>query len=199
MITSPLFNIAVAYLLGSLPFGVILGRFIAGVDVRKHGSGNIGATNVLRTLGLPFAIGTLILDVSKGIVAVVLARRAGLDLTWTIGAGLAVVVGHNWTIFLGFNGGKGIATTVGVLLMIVPQIALGFMVLWALVIAATRFVSLGSIVAATALPFMALVFREPSAVVVGCFVLGLMAVWRHKQNIQRLLAGKEHKLGQRVK
>ncbi|MCR4426238.1 MAG: glycerol-3-phosphate 1-O-acyltransferase PlsY [Firmicutes bacterium] len=195
----PLYPLLASYLIGSIPFGVILGKRLAGVDVRQFGSGNIGAANVLRTLGFPFAAATGILDAAKGVAAALLARWAGASPGWTVSLGIAAVAGHDWTPFLGFRGGKGIATTFGFLLVAAPRAALAFSIIWGLVLLLSRYVSLASIVASATIPVICLALRLPAEFVLGTAVLGAMAVWRHRSNIGRLLSGQEYKIGEKAK
>jgi glycerol-3-phosphate acyltransferase PlsY len=195
----------VAYLIGSIPTGFLVAR-AKGVDIRQVGSGNIGATNAFRVLGKGWGIGVLLLDFAKGLGAcllVPLVVRAGLDLppategavTLTLVAAVAAVLGHNFTVWLRFKGGKGIATSAGALAALVPW-ALGIgVVVWVLLFALTRYVSLGSIGAALSLP-VATWFttggNTPLTLLTGA--LGFMAVLKHRMNIQRLLTGTENRL-----
>lgn len=183
-----------AYLIGSIPFGVILGRAWTGVDVRKHGSGNIGATNVLRTLGLRFAAATFVLDAGKGAVAVLLARAIGAGHGVAALAGLLAVVGHNWPVFLDFRGGKGIATSWGFITATVPAAGLAFALIWVAIVIVTRYASLGSMIGATATPIVCLLVSAPWQYVAACTVVAVFAVLRHGANIRRLRAGNENRI-----
>ncbi|OPZ63321.1 MAG: Glycerol-3-phosphate acyltransferase [Firmicutes bacterium ADurb.Bin506] len=183
-----------AYLLGSIPFGVILGRAWTGVDVRKHGSGNIGATNVLRTLGFRFALATFVLDAFKGVLPVLLARVVGQGHGVVVLAGIAAVVGHNWPVFLGFRGGKGIATSWGFISAAVPAAGLVFALTWIAVVIVTRYASLGSMIGAAATPVVCLLVGAPWQYVMACIVIAVFAVVRHRANIRRLLEGNENTL-----
>ena len=201
----------VAYLLGSIPFGLIFGRAIAHVDIRKFGSGNIGATNVLRTLGWKAGIPTLIMDLAKAALAVLAGMLImgneplvmyGLDVHVQAAQALAAlmaVVGHNWSIYLKFKGGKGVATFIGGLLVINPLIALAGAVIGIGIALATRYVSLGSILGSLAVLLIvsgltALALIAPVYII---YILTAVAiiVYQHRANIQRLQAGKELKLG----
>ncbi len=189
---------AVAFLLGSIPTGYLVAR-AKGVDIRQHGSGNIGATNVFRTLGKPLGVLVFFLDALKGFAAVWLAARFGGPSAWpSILAAVAAIAGHNYTPWLGFKGGKGIATSAGVLIALMPWAVLAIAVVWFGVFFATRYVSLASICASAALPVAvgALWFYGcgGSAPLLGFSVLiAALAIWRHRSNIQRLMAGTEHR------
>lgn len=183
-----------SYLLGSIPFGLLVGKLF-GVDVRRTGSGNIGTSNVLRSLGTLPAIIVLVLDATKGAVPVLFADRVAID---PLLAGLMAVVGHNWPVFLAFRGGRGVATTLGLLIAYTPLVALFLFVLWALVVTFTRYISLASIVACIALPITFALIGESASAVTVAIVLGLFGVYRHIPNIQRLLSGTEHRFGERV-
>ncbi len=185
--------IAASYLLGSVPFGLILGRVWTGVDVRRYGSGNIGATNVLRTLGLRFALATFVLDAGKGALPTLLAKALGAGPSVAAVAGLAAVVGHNWPVFLQFRGGKGIATSWGFMMSAVPQAGIAFALIWMAVVALTRYVSLASMVGAVAVPIVCLLVGAPGAYVVASSAVAVFAVVRHKSNIQRLRSGTENR------
>ena len=189
---------AVAFLLGSIPTGYLVAR-AKGVDIRQHGSGNIGATNVFRTLGKPLGILVFFLDALKGFAAVWLAARFGGPSAWPpILAAVAAIAGHNYTPWLGFKGGKGIATSAGVLIALMPWAVLAIAVVWFGVFFATRYVSLASICASAALPVAvgALWFYGcgGSGPLLGFSVLiAALAIWRHRSNIGRLMAGTEHR------
>jgi glycerol-3-phosphate acyltransferase PlsY len=189
---------ALAFLLGSIPTGYLVAR-AKGVDIRQHGSGNIGATNVFRTLGKPLGVLVFFLDALKGFAAVWLAARFGGPSAWpSILAAVAAIAGHNYTPWLGFKGGKGIATSAGVLIALMPWAVLAIAVVWFGVFFATRYVSLASICASAALPVAvgALWFYGcgGSAPLLGFSVLiAALAIWRHRSNIQRLMAGTEHR------
>lgn len=193
-------GIIISYFVGSIPTAYIFGRALKGIDIRKFGSGNIGATNAFRVLGRGPGITVLLLDVLKGLVTVVvLAKFFPGELLWII-FGLTCVVGHIWTIFLGFKGGKGMATTLGVLLGLTFKIAglkivLGAAILiWLVTFIASKIVSLSSIVSAVSLPILAIVFRQSAVLISLSIVLSALVILRHKPNIQRLLQGKEPRL-----
>ena len=196
--------VIVAYLLGSISFSVIISKKLAGFDVREKGSGNAGSTNVLRTVGKKGAILTLICDCLKGVIAVLIAYIVSKTAQHTDGAvlvqiaGLAVVLGHTFPIFFNFKGGKGVATSLGVLLIINWQIGLICLVFALLLMALTRFVSLGSVSAAILFPVLT-IFIHTHYIVDGSYIifallLGAFVVFNHRANVKRLLEGKENKL-----
>lgn len=196
--------VIVAYLLGSISFSVIISKKLAGFDVREKGSGNAGSTNVLRTVGKKGAILTLICDCLKGVIAVLIAYIVSKTAQNTDGAllvqlaGLAVVLGHTFPIFFNFKGGKGVATSLGVLLIINWQIGLICLVFALLLMALTRFVSLGSVSAAILFPVLT-IFIHTHYIVDGSYIifallLGAFVVFNHRANVKRLLEGKENKL-----
>lgn len=203
--------IIIAYLLGSIPFGLIISKRMAKVDIRQHGSGNIGATNVFRVLGARYGLLTAVLDVSKSIISVLLAMLimgndvimlAGYDIHMQLAqilAALMVMVGHNWSVYIGFKGGKGVATFFGGLLIINWMVALAALVVAAIAILITRYVSLGSILASIGalLTFAALAILAVTAPIY--LIYGLLAaaliIYQHRSNILRLQAGTEARLG----
>jgi glycerol-3-phosphate acyltransferase PlsY len=191
--------IAVGYGLGSIPTGLLIARWQAGVDIRQHGSGNIGMTNVLRAVGKGAAALTLVGDLAKGLVPVLLAC-AWLTSPWAIGlVALAAIIGHMYPLFAGFHGGKGVATTLGVFIPLLPGPLLIAFVVWAACIAFRRQISLGSLAAAVSLPIAALLWGSPAAYVFSALVAAALIWYRHCENIQRLLIGTEPTISQRVK
>lgn len=186
--------ILIAYLLGNFSTSYIVGKLIAKIDIRQHGSGNAGSTNVLRTLGAKPAAVAFIGDCLKGILAVYLAIQFG-DETLPLIAGIAVVIGHNWPIFLGLKGGKGIATTIGVVFVIDPLAALVCVVFGVIILYRFRYVSLASISAISLLPLLS-ILKGFNHFLFG-MILCLMAIYRHRENIQRLINGNERKIGER--
>lgn len=197
-------SLLACYLIGGIPFGYLAGR-MCGVDLRKEGSGNIGATNALRVLGRKWGIPVFALDVLKGFVPLVVlqvflvAGNIPADLFLACCAG-AAVLGHNFTPYLGFRGGKGMATSAGVLLALIPLALLATLLLWGVVFRISRYVSLGSILASLALPVFILLLYPGRAyyLAAGCF-LGLMGIWRHRSNIRRLLEGTENRFEKKKK
>jgi glycerol-3-phosphate acyltransferase PlsY len=196
---------AAAYLLGSIPFGLLVGKLLAAADVRKAGSGNIGATNVARVAGPLAGILTLLLDAAKGAFAVLLAARlTNESALWMMIAGLCALLGHCFPIWLGFHGGKGVATAAGVYLVLCPPAFLGAVILFILVVLYWRFVSLGSMSAAAAMPLLIYFFwaphhAPPYAVTFGSLAAALLIVYKHDANIQRLVQGDEPKFSFRKK
>ena len=192
-----------AYLLGSIPFGYLIVKMRRGTDVRASGSGNIGATNVTRVAGKTAGVATLLLDTGKGYVAVWLAMRwSHENIRWIMAAALAAIVGHMFSCWLGFRGGKGIATGLGVFLPISWQAVLAALVVWIVVVAFWRYVSLGSVVSAAALPILVYLFYAPGhapprAVSLGTVVIVILIIFKHRENIGRLIAGTESRLGRR--
>lgn len=184
--------VIVAYFLGSIPTGLLLAR-AAGVDIRTSGSGNIGATNVYRTLGRSVGVMTLVGDCLKGLLPVLAAGYLGLSEPWIALVGLAAFLGHVYTIFLGFKGGKGVATALGVFLGVAPLAVAGALVVFIAVVWKSRYISLGSITAAAVMPgLVALLDRRPPLVLMAV-VIAALVVWKHRENIQRLRAGTENR------
>jgi acyl phosphate:glycerol-3-phosphate acyltransferase len=200
--------VLLAYLLGAIPFGYLLVRFVftSGEDIRDVGSGGIGATNVTRRAGKAAGILTYLLDVAKGVVAVLLMRLvANDDYFWIGAAAVAAIIGHIFPIFLKFRGGKGVAVGVGVYLAIAPLSVLSTLVLWGLIVYIWRYVSLGSILATAAVPLWTLLYYGwlmPHAHLLGLILVGVIGcaliVAKHHENIVRLMKGTENKIGQRI-
>jgi glycerol-3-phosphate acyltransferase PlsY len=190
----PLAVVVIAYLLGAIPFGYLLVKWKTGADVRAVGSGNIGATNVMRTSGRAAGAATLLLDIAKGYVAVWLAGRlTGQDMVWMSLAALAVMAGHAYPVFLGFKGGKAVASVVGAFLCLTPWALAAEVIIFVVVVAWTRTISMGSIVAAATLPLAAwLVMQAPWPAVGASVVAGAFVIYRHSSNIQRLRLGTEN-------
>ena len=195
-------GIIAAYLIGAVPIGYLVGRAFGVADIRRHGSGTIGATNVLRTAGRLPAILTLGGDIVKGYVAVVLggalaASAASGDQAAPAACAVAAVIGNCWSVFLGFRGGKGVATGLGALLRLVPLAVLPAAAVWLAVTVSFRWVSLGSILAALCVPLGALLLGHSAPSVLAALAISILIVTRHHANIARLLAGQEPKLGER--
>jgi glycerol-3-phosphate acyltransferase PlsY len=187
-----------AYLVGAVPIGWLVARAFGVGDIRRHGSGTIGATNVLRTLGRLPAIVTLLGDVLKGYLAVLLGSTLGGDQP-TVGAASAVaaVAGNCWSIFLGFRGGKGVATGLGALLPLVPLATLAAVPVFVAIVASFRYVSLGSLLATACVPLGALALGYPRVSVLASLVIAAIIIGRHHANIARLRAGTESRLGRK--
>jgi glycerol-3-phosphate acyltransferase PlsY len=189
--------IALAYLVGSIPFGLILSKLFAKRDIRSAGSGNIGATNVMRVLGKKLGVLTLMFDILKGAIFVILAEVVTYSEIWASLAGLAAFLGHLYPIYLNFRGGKGVATSVGIFLFLAPYALLVDIVIFLLVVYQTRYVSLGSIIAAALLPVILLVFSYSYVYVILAVIMGGFIILRHRDNIQRLKQGRETKFGEK--
>ena len=189
--------VLLGYLVGSLPTGLVVIRLLKGIDIRAHGSGNIGATNVFRVAGLPTAALVLLLDMAKGAVPVLLAEAWAPSPLVAVLAGLAAVAGHNWSLFLRFTGGKGIATSFGVLLVLSPAAAAVAALVWVVVVAITRYASLGSLLGIAAVPAAMWRRGEPREHLGFAALALLFAVYKHRTNIGRLLAGTELRITDR--
>jgi len=199
-------GLIVSYLLGSIPTAYLFGR-AKGIDIRQHGSGNVGATNALRVLGKAAGITVLFLDVLKGFLAVIVLGDILIKLTPVVPAetariilGIACICGHNWTVFLKFKGGKGVATTFGVLIGLAFKvfnlpIVLGLVILiWFLTFFFSRIVSLSSVAASIALPVFTVFFKLSLTIIIASLVLSVFSLFRHKGNLVRLFQGKEPRL-----
>ncbi len=200
-------GILISYIIGSFPTAYIFGRWLKGIDIRKFGSGNVGATNALRILGRGPGITVLVLDVLKGFIAVfflgnlITVKISGIsNETLRIILGLSCISGHNWTIFLKFKGGKGVATTFGVLLALATQIGtlkiiLGLLVLtWLITFFTTRVVSLASVLTGIALPVYVIIFKQSPILIFSSILLCLFILLRHKSNLKKIFQGKESRL-----
>ncbi len=191
--------VAVAYLLGSIPFGVLVARAQGGVDLRRVGSGNIGATNVLRAVGKGAAALTLLADIGKGALPVALGRWLGVAAPVLAAIALAAVGGHLFPVFGRFRGGKGVATTLGVVLVGMPVVGSLLILIWLAVATLSRYSSLASLTASAALPILTWVLDGRPAMLALSGALLVLVVFRHRENIARLLAGTEAKIGQKVR
>jgi acyl phosphate:glycerol-3-phosphate acyltransferase len=190
---------AAAYFIGAISFGYVIVRIAKGVDIRKYGSGSTGTTNVLRTAGLPAAALTVAGDFLKGVFVVVVARLLKLPDISIVLAGFAVVAGHNWPVFLRFKGGRGVATGFGVSLGLTWQISTALFLFWGVLIAATGYVSMASVIIMVLYPLMVIYFHEAWPIIVFAVVGSGMVIFTHRQNIVRLFKGEESKIGQKVK
>ena len=197
--------VLIGYLLGSLPCGYLAGRWLKGIDIRQHGSGSTGATNVLRQVGKGPALVVFLLDVLKGTAAVVLARTTlGPEAHgWLVAAGLAALAGHIWPVWLGWKGGKAVAPGLGMLLGLLPAVGLACLGIFLTILSTTRIVSISSVIAALTLPFLMLAAgtgRQPTPI--AYLLLGVVAaamvIWRHRSNMQRLIQGTEPRIGQKT-
>ncbi len=201
--------IVLAYLLGSISFSYLLVRMLKGIDVRTVGSGNAGATNVLRTAGRGPALLALLLDAGKGALAVAVARALEVSPVVVAAVGFAAVLGHVYPLFFGFRGGKGVATAAGTLGTLIPLATLGALAVFVVVVLVTRYVSLGSILAAFTFPMLALGLELAGwtgqseadgyrALVAGSSTIAALVVWKHRANLARLIDGQENKIGEKV-
>ncbi len=181
-----------AYFIGSIPTGLLLAK-AAGVDIRSSGSGNIGATNVYRTLGRGVGVLTLVGDCLKGLVPVLIARYYGMAELWIAAIGLAAFLGHVYNVFLGFKGGKGVATALGVFLGVSPLSVGAVLVIFVAVVWRWRYISLGSIAAAAAMPGFVAVTDHRPVIVIMTVIVSAFVIWKHKENINRLREGTENK------
>ncbi|HXC14972.1 MAG TPA: glycerol-3-phosphate 1-O-acyltransferase PlsY [Stellaceae bacterium] len=189
--TTPILAAIIGYLLGSIPFGLVASRFAGHGDIRRIGSGNIGATNVLRTGSKGLAAMTLLLDVGKGWAAVAIGRHWGEPAA--LAAGLCAVLGHMFPVWLGFRGGKGVATALGVLAALAWPIALSAALIWLVVALVSRYSSLAALVAAAISAAIA-PFLADSATAILVAVIALLIILRHHANVRRLIAGREHRI-----
>lgn len=195
--------LVMGYVIGSTPIGWMAGK-MKGIEIRDHGSGNIGATNVLRTLGKPVGITVLVLDIVKGLLPVLIAIQLTGNEVIHVAAAIATILGHNFTFWLKFKGGKGIATTAGTMLPLIPTALVFAIALWIIGFKVTRYVSIGSIAAATSIPIVcftqALItqnWRWP--VLIYTLILSILAVWKHRGNIRRLMDGTEARFTKKPK
>jgi acyl phosphate:glycerol-3-phosphate acyltransferase len=188
-----LLSVLLAYLIGSIPFGYLMVRWRTGTDIRKAGSGNTGATNVLRTTGMLAGVATLVLDIAKGYMAVWIADRAsGGSSFWMSLAAVAVMAGHAFPVFLGFKGGKAVACFIGAFLRLAPLATLAILVVFVGVVAWSRHISLGSIIAAGTMPLaLWLILKPPLIVIDASLAAAVLIIARHKTNILRLHEGTE--------
>lgn len=186
-----------SYLIGSVSSAHLICRKYYGLDILKYGSGNPGTTNVLRVVGKKAAAIVYVADFMKGFLVALIAKLIGGD-TLGLFCGLFVIIGHDWSLFLNFNGGKGIATSMGVAFALAPKAALFSTAVGIIAIALTRYVSLGSILGSGSFPVILLLLRYPAIYVIYGIIMAAIAIYRHSSNIERLLAGKEHKLGEKI-
>lgn len=194
-----IWSIGFGYLLGSIPFAFLLSRRWSGLDIRRSGSGNVGAANVLRTSGVAAALTVMVLDMAKGAGSVIVVQRlSGTDAA-PAAAGLAAIVGHIYPVWLRFRGGKGVATACGVFSILTPVALAPAVALFVVTVWITRYVSLGSLVATVVLGPLAYAFHAPDVVVATAAAAAAVIVFRHRSNLRRLAAGTERRIGQRVR
>lgn len=201
--------VSIAYLLGSFPTGYLAGRYLKGIDIREYGSGSTGATNILRTLGKQAAIAVLVIDALKGAIAVFCVSAFYtfipgnlLPTTWqpwlVMATALATILGHSRSVWLNFTGGKSVATSVGVLLVMNPLVALGTLGVFGFVFGLSRIVSLSSICGAIAVSVWMIFLAQPLPYLIFAVIAGIYVILRHRTNIQRLLDGTEPKVGEKL-
>jgi acyl phosphate:glycerol-3-phosphate acyltransferase len=185
-----------SYLLGSIPTSYLMGKYFHGLDLREHGSGNLGATNAFRVLGVKSALPVMLVDIAKGFVPTwVFPPLIGAGFGWTLAFGSAAIVGHMFSVWVGFKGGKGMATSAGVFLGLAPWAVLAGLVLWCVLTFGTGYVSLGSIVTALALPVLVALTPHRGGAALFWFgaALAAVVVWAHRGNVRRLVRGEEHR------
>lgn len=191
---SGLLIVLISYIAGSITFGEIIAR-IKGVNLREIGSGNVGATNVSRALGKKYGALVFLLDMLKGFLPTFFAiKYFGLNSIWVSLTGLGAVLGHMYPIFFGFKGGKGVATAFGVLLAVDPKVAFFSFIVWLFVVLFTRYVSLASITASLSAVFLLMVSESPNNICGMAFIIALLIIYKHKENITRLISGTEHRI-----
>ena len=199
MLLSYLLLLALGYLLGSMPNGYLAGGWLKGIDLRQCGSGSTGATNVLRSVGKGPALVVFLLDVGKGALAVLLAKSFGLNEWVQVLAGLAALAGHIWPVWLGWKGGKAVATGLGMFLGLAWPVGLACFGLFMALISLSRIVSISSIISAIGLPVLMVISGSSSAYVVVSLVASVLVLWRHRSNIERLIAGTEPRIGAKAR
>lgn len=195
----------ISYLIGSIPTSYIIAKLLRGIDIREHGSGNIGATNLIRVVGRIPGVIALLLDAAKGALPVVLLASIYYspqalisEPLFKVVLGLCAVSGHIWTIFLKFKGGKGVATTIGVFIGLTPLVTTLGLLLWLVTVLLFKFVSLGSLAMAISLPLLMIIFARPIEFTALSITLCIFICYKHRSNIKKLIDGTEYKIGQRV-
>lgn len=186
--------LVLAYISGSLPNGVIIGKRLKNIDIREHGSKNTGATNAFRVLGAKLGITVLILDILKGAIPVIVAKSLGLEENIVYLTALVAILGHTFSCFLSFKGGKGVATSLGVFIVLVPYIMLSIIAIFVAIVYFTKYISLGSIVASALFPLLVILFNQGNIVLkIFSVLVGSYVIYKHKANIQRLIKKEENK------
>mgnify|MGYP003585592870 CR=1 FL=1 len=183
-----------AYLIGSIPNGLIIGKWIYGIDIRQSGSKNIGATNAYRVLGAWPAFWVFLTDALKGVAGVLIGQAIGGDPIDLIVGGLAAIIGHNWPVFLGFKGGRGVATGLGVIAVLSPMVTVVVFLIWAAIVYITRYVSVASVVAAMTVPIFMRLFGDNYETLIFGILAAFFVIIRHKANLERLFRGEEPKI-----
>ena len=190
------------YILGGIPFGVIVGKITRGIDIRDYGSGNIGASNVLRTLGTGPALIVFFFDTVKGLAAVLICEKLGAGPYWVVGGALFCILGHNFSVFLKFKGGKGVATGLGVMIGLNWLIALIGFGIWLVVVGITRYISVASVIAALSMPIQMVLWKSmnvPTAYQILAGLAAVLVIVKHVSNFKRLINGTESRIGQKLK
>lgn len=181
-----------AYLVGSIPNALWIGKMFKNIDVREFGSGNVGATNATRVLGWKLGVMVLIFDAFKGMIFIIIARILGLEDVYVVLIGLAAILGHSYSIYLKFKGGKAVATSLGVMLVLIPKVVMILIIVFLLIVIISGYVSLASISVAGLLPILSYIMYN-NIIALLSLVVGILVIWRHKSNIKNLLEGKEDK------
>lgn len=181
-----------AYLVGSIPNALWIGKMFKNIDVREFGSGNVGATNATRVLGWKLGVMVLIFDAFKGMIFIIIARILGLEDIYVVLIGLAAILGHSYSIYLKFKGGKAVATSLGVMLVLIPKVVMILIIVFLLIVIISGYVSLASISVAGLLPILSYIMYN-NIIALLSLVVGMLVIWRHKSNIKNLLEGKEDK------
>ncbi|MBP1763952.1 MAG: plsY [Firmicutes bacterium] len=189
-----LITVLASYLLGSIPSGLLIGKWLRGVDIRQLGSKNIGATNAFRILGPWPAFWVFLLDALKGMAGVYLGQMLIGETLGLLAGGIAAIAGHNWSLFLGFKGGRGVATGLGVILILAPKVTLIVFLVWVAIVYFTRYVSLGSIIAAVLTPICMWFLDEKTEILMFGIFAAAFVIVKHRPNIERLLRGEELKV-----
>ncbi len=181
-----------AYLVGSIPNALWIGKMFKNIDVRDFGSGNVGATNAARVLGWKLGVMVLLFDAFKGMIFIIIARKFGLSDIYVVLIGLAAILGHSYSIYLKFKGGKAVATSLGVMLVLIPKVIIILVIVFLLIVIFSGYVSLASISVACLLPILTYIMYN-NIIALLSLVVGILVIWRHKSNIKNLLEGKEDK------
>ena len=181
-----------AYLVGSIPNALWIGKMFKNIDVREFGSGNVGATKATRVLGWKLGVMVLIFDAFKGMIFIIIARKFGLSDIYVVLIGLAAILGHSYSIYLKFKGGKAVATSLGVMLVLIPKVVMILIIVFLLIVIISGYVSLASISVAGLLPILSYIMYN-NIIALLSLVVGILVIWRHKSNIKNLLEGKEDK------
>jgi len=183
-----------SYILGAIPTGYIITKLVKKVDVREYGSGNIGATNVYRVLGIKWALVVVLLDILKGVIPILAGMAVLESEILIILLGIVAIMGHNWTIFLGFKGGRGVATAGGVIFTLMPLPSFIGLIIWLTVVWVSRYVSLGSLAIAIVVPFLVFFLEDSMTYTYFTIVMALFVIIQHRENIKRLLEGNENRI-----